>query len=115
MSSPRTLFNKVWDAHLVRAGEAGEPSVLYVDLHLIHEVTSPQAFTVLRERGLRVHRPDRTLATMDHSTPTIAIGGKLAVTDAAAASSAARATCTTPAIAFSSGITAKSACRSMTC
>jgi len=84
MTTPRTLFDKVWEAHLVRPGAAGEPAVLYVDLHLVHEVTSPQAFTVLRERGLRVHRPDRTLATMDHSTPTIAIGGKLAITDAAA-------------------------------
>lgn len=84
MNAPRTLFDKVWDAHLVRAGNDGEPSVLYVDLHLVHEVTSPQAFSVLRERGLRVHRPDRTLATMDHSTPTIAIDGRLAIVDAAA-------------------------------
>lgn len=84
MNRPRTLFDKVWDAHMVREGADGEPSVLYVDLHLVHEVTSPQAFSVLRERGLRVHRPDRTLATMDHSTPTIAHSGKLAITDAAA-------------------------------
>jgi 3-isopropylmalate/(R)-2-methylmalate dehydratase large subunit len=68
--SPRTLFEKVWDAHLVSPETADAPAVLYIDLHLIHEVTSPQAFSTLRERGLRVRRPDRTLATMDHSTPT---------------------------------------------
>ena len=67
---PRTLFQKVWDAHLVKPEEADTPAVLYVDLHLVHEVTSPQAFSLLRERGLRLRRPDRTLATMDHSTPT---------------------------------------------
>ena len=65
----RTLFEKVWDAHVVTAFPGG-PAVLYVDLHLVHEVTSPQAFTLLRERGLRVRRPDRTVATMDHSIPT---------------------------------------------
>ena len=67
---PRTLFEKVWDAHEVRAQTDDTPGVLYIDLHLVHEVTSPQAFTMLRERGLTVRRPDRTLATMDHSTPT---------------------------------------------
>ena len=66
---PRTLFEKIWDAHVV-AQEPGAPAVLYVDLHLIHEVTSPQAFTGLRQRGLKVRRPDRTVATMDHSIPT---------------------------------------------
>ena len=65
-----TLFEKVWDAHVVRRETADTPGVLYVDLHLVHEVTSPQAFTTLRERVLRVRRPDRTVATMDHSTPT---------------------------------------------
>jgi len=84
MSAPRTLFEKVWNSHVVREGVGDAPSVLYVDLHLVHEVTSPQAFTVLRERGLKVRRPDRTLATMDHSTPTIAIGGRLTVLDPAA-------------------------------
>jgi 3-isopropylmalate/(R)-2-methylmalate dehydratase large subunit len=69
-ASPRTLFEKVWDAHLVRPPTTDTPAVLYVDLHLVHEVTSPQAFRLLRERGLRVRRPDRTLATMDHATPT---------------------------------------------
>jgi len=70
MNQSRTLFDKVWDAHVVRPETADAPAVLYIDLHLIHEVTSPQAFTELRQRGLRVRRPDRTLATMDHSTPT---------------------------------------------
>jgi 3-isopropylmalate/(R)-2-methylmalate dehydratase large subunit len=65
----RTLFEKIWDAHVVTQ-ESGAPALLYVDLHLIHEVTSPQAFTALRERGLKVRRPDRTMATMDHSIPT---------------------------------------------
>ncbi|HJU40398.1 MAG TPA: 3-isopropylmalate dehydratase large subunit, partial [Tahibacter sp.] len=66
----RTLFDKLWDAHVVRAASAATPAILYVDLHLIHEVTSPQAFAELRARGLAVRRPDRTLATLDHSTPT---------------------------------------------
>ena len=65
----RTLFEKIWDAHVVTQ-ESGAPAILYVDLHLIHEVTSPQAFTGLRQRGLKVRRPDRTVATMDHSIPT---------------------------------------------
>jgi 3-isopropylmalate/(R)-2-methylmalate dehydratase large subunit len=67
---PRTLFEKVWADHIVRPATESTPAVLYVDLHLDHEVTSPQAFTRLRERGLKVRRPDRTVATMDHSTPT---------------------------------------------
>ena len=66
----RTLFEKVWDAHLVREQSADTPAVLYIDLHLVHEVTSPQAFSMLRERGLKVRRPDQTIGTMDHSTPT---------------------------------------------
>jgi 3-isopropylmalate/(R)-2-methylmalate dehydratase large subunit len=70
VNKPRTLFQKIWDAHLVRPETPETPAVLYIDLHLVHEVTSPQAFTELRQRGLRVRRPDRTLATMDHSTPT---------------------------------------------
>ncbi|HRA38146.1 MAG TPA: aconitase family protein, partial [Pseudomonadota bacterium] len=67
----RTLFDKLWDAHLVEQPDDGRPAVLYIDLHLIHEVTSPQAFTVLRERGLRVRQPARTVGTLDHSTPTL--------------------------------------------
>jgi len=70
MLMAKTLFQKVWENHVV-AEEAGRPSVLYIDLHLIHEVTSPQAFSGLRARGLKVRRPDRTIATMDHSTPTL--------------------------------------------
>ncbi|MCY4145035.1 MAG: aconitase family protein, partial [Chloroflexi bacterium] len=67
---PRTLFEKVWDAHTVREQSDAAPAVLYIDLHLVHEVTSPQAFSMLRERGLMVRRPDQTIGTMDHSTPT---------------------------------------------
>ncbi|MFZ1862813.1 MAG: 3-isopropylmalate dehydratase large subunit [Polyangiales bacterium] len=67
---PKTLFQKVWDEHVV-VQEPGRPAILYIDLHLIHEVTSPQAFTGLRERNLKVRRPDKTVATMDHSTPTL--------------------------------------------
>lgn len=66
---PKTLFQKIWDAHVV-AEQPDAPAVLYIDLHLVHEVTSPQAFTGLRQRGLKVRRPDKTLATMDHSIPT---------------------------------------------
>jgi 3-isopropylmalate/(R)-2-methylmalate dehydratase large subunit len=67
---PKTLFEKVWELHEVVPETADTPAVLYIDLHLIHEVTTPQAFAQLRERNLRVRRPDRTLATLDHSTPT---------------------------------------------
>ncbi len=68
-SIPRTLFEKIWDAHVVKQDE-GAPAILYIDLHLVHEVTSPQAFTEIRNRGLKVRRPDRTVATVDHSIPT---------------------------------------------
>ena len=68
--SARTLFDKVWAAHEVVAEAPDTPAVLYIDLHLIHEVTSPQAFSLLKSLGLPVRRPGRTLATMDHSTPT---------------------------------------------
>ncbi len=68
---PQSLFDKLWAHHVVVEETADAPAVLYIDLHLIHEVTSPQAFTVLAERGLKVRRPDRTLATLDHSTPTL--------------------------------------------
>ncbi len=67
---PRTLLDKLWDAHLVSAETEETPGVLYIDLHLIHEVTSPQAFAELRRRGLKVRRPERTVATMDHAIPT---------------------------------------------
>ncbi|HET9560030.1 MAG TPA: aconitase family protein, partial [Actinomycetota bacterium] len=69
MPAPRTLLDKVWDRHVV-AEPPGLPAVLYVDLHLVHEVTSPQAFAGLAARGLKVRRPDLTLATADHSVPT---------------------------------------------
>ncbi len=68
--TPRTLFEKIWDSHVVTPESEDVPAVLYIDLHLVHEVTSPQAFSTLRERGLKVRRPDHTVATMDHSTPT---------------------------------------------
>jgi 3-isopropylmalate/(R)-2-methylmalate dehydratase large subunit len=68
-TTPRTLAEKVWDAHVVRA-EPGEPDLLYIDLHLVHEVTSPQAFDGLRVAGRPVRRPDLTIATEDHNTPT---------------------------------------------
>lgn len=69
-SPSRTLFEKIWDAHLVAEQTGSAPGLLYVDLHLIHEVTSPQAFSEIERRGLKVRRPDRTFATLDHSTPT---------------------------------------------
>src|SRR5437868_13083030 len=65
----RTLFHKIWDAHVVR-DEPGEPTLLYIDLHLVHEVTSPQAFEGLRLTNRKVRRPELTIATMDHNTPT---------------------------------------------
>src|SRR4029079_15802515 len=70
LSLGSTLFERVWDAHVVRQDPDG-PALLYVDLHLIHEVTSPQAFEGLRLAGRGVRRPDRSLATMDHNVPTV--------------------------------------------
>ncbi len=78
----KTLFEKVWDAHVVTQ-DAGAPAVLYIDAHLVHEVTSPQAFAMLRERGLPVRRPDRTFATMDHAIPTRNVDITLWPSDAA--------------------------------
>jgi 3-isopropylmalate/(R)-2-methylmalate dehydratase large subunit len=78
----KTLFEKVWDAHVV-AQDEGAPAVLYIDTHLIHEVTSPQAFTTLRENGLKVRRPERTFATMDHAIPTRTVDIALWPSDAA--------------------------------
>ena len=69
MTAPRTMFDKVWDSHVVRRA-SGEPDLLYVDLHLVHEVTSPQAFAGLRLAGRPMRRPDLTLATIDHGVPT---------------------------------------------
>jgi 3-isopropylmalate/(R)-2-methylmalate dehydratase large subunit len=79
---PRTLFEKVWDAHVVRAAE-NEPALLYIDLHLVHEVTSPQAFDGLRQAGRPVRRPDLTVATIDHNVPTT--DRSLPITDPTAA------------------------------
>src|SRR6218665_740037 len=75
---PRTLAEKVWDAHVVANGENGEPHLIYIDLHLVHEVTSPQAFDGLRQAGRPVRRPDLTIATEDHNTPTLAIDRPIA-------------------------------------
>ena len=75
---PRTLAEKVWDAHLVKKGEDGTPDLIYIDLHLVHEVTSPQAFDGLRMAGRPVRRPDLTIATEDHNTPTLAIDKPIA-------------------------------------
>ncbi len=73
MDRPKTLVEKVWEKHVVRSAE-GEPDLIYVDLHLVHEVTSPQAFEGLRLAGRGVRRPDLTLATMDHNVPTSEFG-----------------------------------------
>ncbi|MBA3950930.1 MAG: 3-isopropylmalate dehydratase large subunit, partial [Rubrobacter sp.] len=73
MGRPKTLVEKVWEKHVVRSAE-GEPDLLYVDLHLVHEVTSPQAFEGLRLAGRKVRRPDLTYATMDHNVPTTPVG-----------------------------------------
>ena len=75
---PRTLAEKVWDAHLVTKGHDGTPDLIYIDLHLVHEVTSPQAFDGLRMAGRPVRRPDLTIATEDHNTPTLAIDKPIA-------------------------------------
>jgi 3-isopropylmalate/(R)-2-methylmalate dehydratase large subunit len=81
MPEARTLFSKIWDSHIVRQ-EPGSPAILYIDLHLVHEVTSPQAFDGLRQRGLKVRQPGRTAATLDHSVPTLAgAAGRMAFAD----------------------------------
>src|SRR5947207_13630842 len=67
--NPRTIVEKLWHSHVVHE-QPGAPALLYIDLHLVHEVTSPQAFEGLRQRGLKVRRPDLTFATADHSIPT---------------------------------------------
>jgi len=79
---PKTLFEKLWDSHIVTQ-QPDSPAILYIDLHLVHEVTSPQAFTGLRQRGLKVRRPDKTVATMDHSIPTTPVD--VPITDVLAA------------------------------
>src|SRR5262245_3171448 len=69
VARPQTIIEKIWSNHVV-AHQEGAPALIYVDLHLVHEVTSPQAFAGLRHRGLKVRRPDLTVATTDHSIPT---------------------------------------------
>ena len=81
MTQPKTLFEKIWASHIV-LNEPGTPSLLYIDLHLVHEVTSPQAFNGLRQRGLKVRRPEKTIATMDHAVPTLnGPGGRMVFAD----------------------------------
>src|ERR1700758_3006134 len=82
MSAPKTLFEKVWESHLV-AEPPDEPALLYIDLHLVHEVTSPQRFEGLRLPGRQLRRPDRTVATVDHNVPTTK--NRLIIEDAIAA------------------------------
>ena len=72
MTTPKTLAEKLWERHVVHSAP-GEPDLLYIDLHLIHEVTSPQAFDGLRMAGRSVRRPDLTVGTADHNVPTISI------------------------------------------
>jgi 3-isopropylmalate/(R)-2-methylmalate dehydratase large subunit len=79
---PQTLFEKIWNSHIV-SQEEDSPAILYIDLHLVHEVTSPQAFNGLRQKGLNVRRPDLTIATMDHSTPTLGLSLELVDSQAA--------------------------------
>jgi len=70
---PKTLFEKIWEQHVVVPETPDTPALIYIDLHLIHEVTTPQAFTLLRENNLKVRNPKKVLATMDHSTPTVPV------------------------------------------
>jgi 3-isopropylmalate/(R)-2-methylmalate dehydratase large subunit len=79
-TAPRTLFEKVWQQHIV-AEPTGEPSIIYIDLHLVHEVTSPQAFEGLRLAGRKLRRSDRTVATVDHNVPTTSIEDRLHIVD----------------------------------
>ena len=83
-TAPKTLFEKVWQQHVVAEPE-GEPTLLYIDLHLVHEVTSPQAFEGLRLAGRKVRRPDRTIATVDHNVPTTSAYDRLHIVDQIAA------------------------------
>jgi len=89
----RTLAEKVWDQHVVRHGEGQEPDLLYIDLHLVHEVTSPQAFDGLRLAGRPVRRPDLTIATEDHNVPTLDITAPIADKTSATQVATLRANC----------------------
>ena len=79
----KTIVDKIWEQHVVRASQGDVPDLLYVDLHLVHEVTSPQAFDGIRQAGRTVRRPELTLATMDHNVPTDPrqVRGELPLTD----------------------------------
>ena len=102
------MFEKIWDAHVVREAP-GEPALLYIDLHLVHEVTSPQAFDGLRLAGRQVRRPDLTIATMDHNTPTWPLSQP--VTDEIAKAAARRARTQLPASSASGWRIASARCR----
>ena len=78
--SPQTLFEKVWQQHVV-AEPTGEPTLIYIDLHLVHEVTSPQAFDGLRLARRKLRRPDRHIATVDHNVPTTSAQDRLVIAD----------------------------------
>src|SRR5580692_1644407 len=80
MPAQRTLFEKIWDAHLV-AQPGGRSPIVYIDLHLVHEVTSPQAFDGLRMAGRKIRRPDRHIATVDHNAPTTSAQDRLHIVD----------------------------------
>ena len=92
MASPKTLYQKIWDAHVVHES-AGHPSILYIDRHLIHEVTSPQAFQGIRDRGLKLRRPEKTFGTVDHSIPTYDRSLPIQDPEAASQSSTFEANC----------------------
>ena len=92
-ATPKTLAEKVWANHLVAKGENGEPDLIYIDLHLVHEVTSPQAFDGLRLAGRPVRRPDLTIATEDHNTPTLEIDKPIADLTSRTQIEALRANC----------------------
>src|SRR5467141_5345183 len=92
MSTKRTLFEKIWDAHLV-AQPGGRSPIVYIDLHLVHEVTSPQAFDGLRAAGRTVRQPSRTVATVDHNIPTTPRGSPITDPIAARQIQALQANC----------------------
>src|SRR6202161_381422 len=82
--SPKTLYEKIWDNHVVHESQDGKPALIYIDRHLIHEGTSPQAFAGLQAEGRKVRRPDLTFAVMDHSVPTVSKERLLPIVDEAA-------------------------------
>ena len=112
MSTPKTLFQKVWEQHVV-VEPKGEPTLLYIDLQLVHEVTSPQAFEGLRLAGRKVRRPDRTIATVDHNVPTT-IEGRLNIVDQIAANRSRRFARTAPTSALSSTMSTRASKASST-